>query len=347
MLTGIPLCYKNMKMEAIILDERDQLHVESVLTPIPKANELLIRIVASGFNPIDYQMRGNKQERKRLHSRILGREFSGVVVKIGKEVNDFKPGDAVFCGSGSMGSNGTYAEYIAVPDSIVAVKPGSLSFQQAAALPSVGLTALQCLNRMKLRPADTVLITGAAGGVGAMFIKMLLAKQFQNFVVTAGNTESIASLIEIGVKEHQIINYHQADIENEAYARNGDQPFDYVVDMVGNRMSEFAGKVIKTNGTYVDVTALTTSAARELLFNKGAVILNISNYVYSLDQDYAYYKNGLQELVRLIEHTSVTPPTVLVLGSLSVTTVESAHEMLRENQSKGKKLIMQVSNLEE
>jgi NADPH:quinone reductase-like Zn-dependent oxidoreductase len=152
-------------MNAIIFDQREQLHYENVSTPIPKAHELLIKIIASGFNPIDYQMRENKSEKKRLLSPILVRGFSGIVIEIGKDVKDFKPGDAVFCGSGSMGSNGTYAEYIAVPEAIVALKPASLSFPQAAALPSVGLTALQCLKRMKLQTAETILITGAAGGV--------------------------------------------------------------------------------------------------------------------------------------------------------------------------------------
>lgn len=330
-------------MKAIIFDKRELLHIENIATPIPKNNELLVRIIASGFNPIDYQMRENKEETKRLHSPVLGREFSGVVTSIGKNVKDFKPGDAVFCGSGSMGSNGTYAEYISVPESIVALKPDSLSFPQAAALPSVGLTALQCLNRMKLHPNDTVFITGGAGGVGAMFIKIFLTKQFQNFVVTAGNPESIASLLELGVKENQIINYHQDDIVNEAFARNNNQAFDFVLDLVGNMMSEIAGKVIKTNGTYVDVTAYSTATARSFLFNKGANIFNISNYVYSLDQNYAYYKNGLNELVNLIEHTSVTPPVIKIVGSLSINTVERAHSQMRNNQTKGKKLVMQVS----
>jgi NADPH:quinone reductase-like Zn-dependent oxidoreductase len=330
-------------MKAIIFDERELLHIENIAIPIPNDNELLVKIIVSGFNPIDYQMRENKQENKRLHSPVLGREFSGVVTGIGKNVKDFKPGDAVFCGSGSMGSNGTYAEYITVPESIVALKPDSISFQQAAALPSVGLTALQCLHRMKLEPTDTVFITGGAGGVGTMFLKMLLAKQFQNFVVTAGNPESIASLLEIGVNENQIINYHQDDVINEAVARNNNQAFDYVVDLVGNKMSEIAGKVIKTNGTYVDVTAGSTSTARGFLFNKGANIFNISNYVYSLDQDYAYFKNGLNELVNLIEYTSVTPPVIKIVGPLSINTVEIAHSQMRNNQTKGKKLVMQVS----
>lgn len=83
-----------------------------------------------------------------------------------KKVKEFKVGDAVFCGSGSMGSNGTYAEYIAVRESIVVHKPHFLSFEQAAlGIPSAGLTALQSYNRMKLQNTDSVLITGAAGGV--------------------------------------------------------------------------------------------------------------------------------------------------------------------------------------
>lgn len=158
-------------------------------------------------------MRENSHEKKRLLSPNLGREFSGIVIVVGKDVKDFKPGDAVFCGSSSMGSNGTSAEYIIVPDGIVAGKPDSLSFAQAAALPSVGLTALQCLNRMMLQTADKIPITEATGGVGAMLVKMLLSIQFRNFIVTPPNPDSIASLIEIGVKEHQIVNKTTGDLE--------------------------------------------------------------------------------------------------------------------------------------
>lgn len=331
------------KMNAIVFDEREHLHLEHVSSPIPKANELLIKIIASGFNPIDYQMRENKPERKRLHSPILGRECSGVVMAIGKDVTDFKPGDAVYCASGSMGSNGTYAEYIAVPAAIAAPMPRAVSFHQAAGLPSVGLTALQCLNRMRLQPEDTLFITGAAGGVGIMLIKMLLFNQFHNFIVTAGNAQSIAALKEIGVKEHQIINYKIMDVATQALRSNQDREFDYVVDMVGNEMAEIAGSMLKPNGTYVDVTALSTAASREILFNKGAVILNISNYVYALRKDYTYYKNGLLELARLLDQTAITAPTVEVIGPLTVDTVEKAHEMLRQNKTKGKKLVMLVA----
>lgn len=332
-------------MKAIIADKMGRLHLENVNGPTIKQEELLIKIVASGFNPIDYQMLENELERKLMHSPILGREFSGIVVEVGEKVKYFKVGDAVFSGSGSMGSNGTYAEYIAIRESVVAHKPIFLSFEQAAGIPSVGLTALQSFNRMKLQNTDSVLITGAAGGVGAMLIKILLANNFSNFIVTAGNEESIQALIEIGVKYNQIINYKTDVVETFALAKNNQQKFDFVVDLVGNEIGEIAARLLKSNGTFLDVTALSTEESREILFNKGAVIMNISNYVYSADKNYAYYKNGLLELVRLIENESVTPPNIEIMGQLNTETVIKGHERLRLNKTKGKKLIMQVNTI--
>ncbi|MEA9414812.1 NADP-dependent oxidoreductase [Flavobacterium sp. PL02] len=332
-------------MKAIIADKEGKLHLENVNTPTIKEGELLIKIIASGFNPIDYQMLENELERKLMHSPILGRELSGIVVEVGENVKDFKVGDAVFSGSGSMGSNGTYAEYIAIRESVVVHKPDFLSFAQAAGIPSAGLTALQSFNRMKLQNTDSVLITGAAGGVGAMLVKILLANKFTNFIVTAGNEESIQSLKEIGVKESQIINYKTDDVATFALAKNNQQKFDFVVDLVGNKIGEIAAKLLKSNGTFLDVTALSTEESRETLFNKGAIIMNISNYTYSVEKEYGYYKNGLSELVRLIKEKSITPPNIEIIGELNIETVTKAHEILRQNKTKGKKLIMQVNTI--
>lgn len=329
-------------MKAIILKENNQFSLETVAIPIPESNQIQVKIVASGFNPIDYQMIEYSSERKLLHSRILGREFSGIITAIGEGVNDFEIGDAVFCGSGSMGSNGTYAEYICVPAAIAVKKPESISFEEAAAIPSAGLTALQSFKRMNADVTNSILITGGAGGVGNMVIKLLVAGGFTNFLVTAGNENSITSLLNIGVKPEQIINYKIKNIYEEALALNQNKKFDIVVDLVGNSIAEIAAILLKVNGIYVDVTNFSTPESRGILFSNGATILNISNYAFGLEKQYDYYKNGLTKLRELIDNRKISPPAISVIGKLKTETVEKALAILRENKTQGKKLIMQI-----
>ncbi|PWB27152.1 zinc-binding alcohol dehydrogenase family protein [Flavobacterium sp. HTF] len=330
-------------MKAILLQENREFQLETVETPEPKSHEIQVKIIAAGFNPIDYQMTENGSERKLLHSPILGREFSGIVTKTGTNVSEFKIGDAVFCGSGSMGSNGTYAEYICVPEGIAVKKPENISFEEAAAIPSAGLTALQSFKRMKASLTDSILITGGAGGVGNVFVKILLAKGFTNFVVTAGSEESITSLLDLGVKAQQIINYKKEEIYDSALSLNGSKKFDIAVDLVGNNIAEVAAKLLKINGTYIDVTNFSTPESRSILFSRGATIHNISNYAYGLEKQYDYYKNGLNELAQLLKNKSITPPNISITGELSTATVVRALRLLRENKTYGRKLIMQIN----
>jgi NADPH:quinone reductase-like Zn-dependent oxidoreductase len=332
-----------IKMKAIVLQENREFKLETVVIPQPESHQIQVKIMASGFNPIDYQMTENGSERKLIHSPILGREFSGIITAIGDEVTELKIGDAVFCGSGSMGSNGTYAEYICVPAGIAVKKPQNISFEEAAGIPSAGLTALQSFKRMNASLTDSILITGGAGGVGNVFMKLLIGKGFSNFVVTAGNEESIDSLVNLGVKPEQIINYRKEEIYEAAFSLNGNKKFDIAVDLVGNHVAEIAAKLLKINGRYIDVTNFSTPESRGILFSKGATIHNISNYAYGVEKQYDYYKNGLTELGDLLENEIITPPNINVIGGLSQETVDKALTILRENKTSGRKLIMQVN----
>ncbi|MFS4472059.1 NADP-dependent oxidoreductase [Chryseobacterium sp. T20] len=327
-------------MKAIILNKNGTLENGLAEQPQPKSNEVLIQIKASGFNPIDYQMLENELERKLISSPILGRELSGIVVDKGSEVTEFNIGDEVYCGSGSMGSNGTYAEYIAVPETIVSFKPKNSSFEQAAAIPSAGLTSLQIFNRLKLNPENTVLVTGATGGVGSFLIKLLLAHNIQQITATVGSEKNRQILLNLGLKHHQIINYKEENLIENIVKANNNQPFEYGIDLVGNSMSEVTAEVLKINGMYVDVTALVTKDAHETLFNKGTLIMNISNYTYGMVKKYEYYKNSLLTIKTLIENETILPPQYKTVGSLSLDTVLEAHSILKNNQTQGHKLIM-------
>jgi NADPH:quinone reductase-like Zn-dependent oxidoreductase len=332
-------------MKAIVLHQKGEFKLEEVDTPQPKEQQVQVKIAAAGFNPIDYQMTENAMERKLLHSSILGREFSGIISAIGERVTDFKIGDPVFCGSGSMGSNGTYAEYICVPAAIVMHLPKNISFEESAGISSVGLTALQSINRMKANLTDSILVTGGAGGVGNMLLKLLLSKGYVNLIVTAGNENSIAALLDLGLKPRQIINYRKDQVYETALALSNNKYFDFAVDLVGNEIGLTAAKLLKINGTYVDVTNFSTPDSREVLFSRGATILNISNYAFGLEKQYDYYKKGLNELRILLENKSITPPTIEIVGNLEDETVLKALNILRENKTNGKKLIMQINPL--
>ena len=316
---------------------------ENVPIPVVGERQVLVKIRAAGFNPIDYQMRQGKTERKRMHSDILGREFSGIVVKTGNSVTLFKEGDEVFAASGSMGSNGTYAEYIAVPEDILALKPVQITFEEAAAVSQGYLTALQVLTRLPLKKEDTIFITGAAGSVGLALVKLFLIQGYTKLLATAGNADSTRQLIKAGLPEHQVINYRQEDLAAKIISANGGKLFDHSVDLVGGTMSEICAQVIVTNGNYADVTALTTAQGRESLFNKGATILNISNYAYTLSGNLKYYGDNLRKIALLLTKNTMLAPDITILGALSVQTVATAHTLMESNQTQGKKLVMQVA----
>ncbi|WP_276834420.1 zinc-binding dehydrogenase, partial [Chryseobacterium cucumeris] len=147
-------------------------------------------------------------------------------------------------------------------------------------------------------------------------------------------------LLNLGLKSPQIINYRDENLIENILKANNDQPFEYGIDLVGNYMSEVIAEVLKINGTYVDVTALVTRDAHETLFNKGTMIMNISNYMYGMVKKYEYYKNSLLTIKTLIENGTILPPQYRTVGNLSLDTVLQAHSILKNNQTQGHKLIM-------
>lgn len=331
-------------MKAIILQQQVFESTE-MPQPVPGDGEVLVRITAAAFNPIDYQMRQGAKESQLLKSTILGREMAGVVVAKGNNSAPFAVGDAVAAYIGRLGSNGAFAEYSSVPVQLLAPKPKGISFAEAAALPMAGMTALQCFDRLAATPGATIFMSGGAGGVGTILIKLWMAHGITNIVTTAGNAQSRAHLLALGITAENCIDYRQPDYQKAIEARSEHGSFAICVDLVGGSLSEMCSTLVKVNGTYVDVTNAITEKARGLLFDKAVTVLHVANYAYTLTgnpADTAYYGTALKRLFTLIESGILSPAPVTIVGDYSTTTVEKALQLLENNQAQGRKLVMTI-----
>ncbi|SJZ58128.1 NADPH:quinone reductase [Chitinophaga eiseniae] len=330
-------------MQAIVLNgfgAPDQFRQKELPVPVYGENELLIEIKATAFNPIDYQMRQGRRESQHMHSPVLGRELAGIVVAAGAQTTGFAPGDKVIAAAGSKGSNGTYATHIALNYQMVTPLPAALPFAVATAIPSAGLTAFQTFRRMHALPEDLLFLTGGAGAVGSFLVKLLKAHGIHQLFTTAGNEQSRAVLGALGLPPGQILDYRGPDVAHRLLAATGQQYVDWAIDTVGGKISETAAEVLGLNKSYADITFLGTERTRELLFDKGAHVLNISNYAYAVANQLSWYGQNLRELAALLNAGTITPPAVQVVGSFSADTVQQAHIMMENNQTYGRKLVM-------
>lgn len=192
------------------------LEIVETEAPVPKENEVLIRVRAASVNPLDWRLKGKRP----------GVDVAGEVEAIGKDVTHFKPGDAVFglC-------KGAFAECACASEADLAVKPESVTFEQAAAIPIAGLTALQGLRDTgRLQPGQKVLINGAAGGVGTFAVQ--IAKALGAHVTGVCSTRNVEQTLALGAD--RVIDYTRDDFTKH------DERYDLLLDNVGNRtLSDF------------------------------------------------------------------------------------------------------------
>src|ERR1700729_3275340 len=167
-------------MRAFVIDHPEAHFIEAELPrPTPAAHQVLVRIQASGVNPLDTKIRAGKAAHaKQPLPAVLGLDMAGVVEEVGSGVTAFRPGDEVFGMVGGVGGlQGTLAEMIVVNAGLIALKPKSLSMREAAALPLVTITAWEGLvDRARVHAGQKVLIHAGAGGVGHIAVQ--LAKAF-------------------------------------------------------------------------------------------------------------------------------------------------------------------------
>lgn len=217
--------------------------IEDVEKPVPKDNEVLIKVRAASVNPLDCVVKGPPYIvrfifglRKPKDIR-LGVDVAGHVEAVGRGVTQFKPGDAVF---GSC--RGAFAEYACAPESKLVLKPDKATFEQAASVPVAALTALQGLrDKRQVQTGQKVLINGAAGGVGTFAVQ--IAKSFGAEVTGVCSTKNVDMVRSIGAD-------HVIDRTQEDFTESG-QGYDIFFDLVGNHPLAACGRVLNPNGTYI------------------------------------------------------------------------------------------------
>ena len=233
-------------MKAIVYTQYgppDVLQLKEVAKPVPKDNQVLVKVQAASVNTLDLAMRGPFLARIITGGLLkpkdprLGADIAGRVEAVGTNVTQFQPGDEVF---GVVA--GAFAEYACAAENQVALKPANLSFEEAAAVPVAALTALQGLrNKGQIQPGQQVLIHGASGGVGTFAVQ--IAKAFGAEVTAVCSTRNVDMARSIGAD--QVIDYTQKDV-----TRTG-QRYDLILAVNGYHPIFAYRRALRPTGRYV------------------------------------------------------------------------------------------------
>lgn len=241
----------------------DVLKLEEVPKPAPGDDEVLVKVHAASVNAADWHLLTADIVLVRLmgmgllkpKNPILGADIAGQVEAVGKNVKQFQPGDEVF-GDISASGFGGFAEYVAVPESALALKPANLTFEQAAAVPLAAVTALQALrDDGKIQPGHKVLINGASGGVGTYAVQ--IAKALGAEVTGVCSTSKMEMVRSLGAD-------HVIDYTQENFTQNGQQ-YDLILAANGYHPISDYKRALAPKGVYVMVGGSMTQMMQAML----------------------------------------------------------------------------------
>jgi len=243
-------------MKAVVYDKKghpDKLVYCDVDKPVPGDDEVLIRVSAVSLNAADYRSMKMGLIPKR---KIFGADIAGRVEAVGKNIREFSTGDEVAGDLAGFGFGGL-AEYVTAPEGLIVHKPGQVSYEQAAAIPMSGVTALQALrDKAAVRKEQKVLIIGSAGGVGTFAIQ--LAKYFGCEVTGVCSTRNVQQTLSLGAD-------YVIDYTKESFLKR-DRRYDIVLGVNGNYPLSACRRVLTSHGVYVMIGGSLPQIFKSILF---------------------------------------------------------------------------------
>jgi NADPH:quinone reductase-like Zn-dependent oxidoreductase len=240
-------------MKAVVYTEYgtpDVLQLKEIEKPAPGDNQVLVKVYASSVNDFDWGLLRGKPFVNRIINglfkptcKILGCDIAGRVEAIGRNVKRFQPGDEVFGDLTGYGWGG-FAEYVCANENALTVKPVSMTFEQAAAIPQAALLALQGLrDKRQIQPGQKVLINGAGGGAGTFAVQ--IAKSYGVEVTGVDNTRKLDIIRKLGAE-------HVIDYTKEDFTKNG-KSYDFILDMAAHHSIFDYKRALSPGGIYVMV----------------------------------------------------------------------------------------------
>ena len=251
----------------------DVLSITEVLKPTPNNGEVLIQIRAASLNAYDWHLLRAKPFFTRALSgllkpknSILGADIAGVVEAVGYSVTKYEVGDEVYgclesCGKGGLAAGG-FAEYVCAKESVLALKPDAISFEEAAALPMAVVTAMQGVRNADVKQGDCVLVNGASGGVGAFALQ--IAKSIGAEVTGVCSTDSVDFVRSLGADT--VVDYRKETVVT------GDKLYDIVIDVAATLSVKEYRRALKTNGK--------------------CVVIGYSSFIHALRYSFARKRDG-------------------------------------------------------
>ena len=295
-----------MDMQALVLNRYNgPLELTSLSRPEPSRGQVLVRIVASGLNPLDTKIRaGSAAHAKHPLPLVLGIDMAGVVDAVGQDVSTFKVGDEVYGMTGGVGGiQGSLAQYAAVDADLLALKPSNLSMREAAALPLAFITSYSgIVDRAQLQSGQTVLVQGGAGGVGHVSVQ--LARALGATVFATAGTRDQAFVERLGATP---IDYRAQTVEQYVDSATQGKGFDLVVDTVGGATLDASFAAVRHFGHVVSALGWGTHALAPLSFREATYSGVFTLYPLLSGKHRAHHGEMLREATRLAEEGKLSP----------------------------------------